>query len=197
MSFIAGSIGAISQLIVPFGDIVQVILHIIIGIAMPGMPIIDMPAIIGFIIIGFIMPGIPPIIGIGMGIIGIICIAVFMALSIMWDELASSADLESKITMLITQSRIRPSLRFPPTSQLQRQQNGGKIRYHGNSSAMLASRYQSKKRPPLLSGIADPPDHWRTSDSQIWNHSEVGRRSVTSKRWAFAATAIRRWTPLS
>ncbi|WP_346297408.1 hypothetical protein LRC39_11960 [Rhodopseudomonas sp. P1] len=140
MSFIAGSIGAISQLIVPFGDIVQVILHIIIGIAMPGMPIIDMPAIIGFIIIGFIMPGIPPIIGIGigMGIIGIICIAVFMALSIVWDELASSADLESRITMLITQSRIRPSLRFPPTSQLQRQQNGGNVRYHGNSSAMLA-----------------------------------------------------------
>ncbi|UYO46662.1 hypothetical protein KQX63_11900 [Rhodopseudomonas palustris] len=123
MSFIAGSIGAISQLIVPFGDIVQVILHIIIGIAMPGMPIIDMPAIIGFIIIGFIMPGIPPIIGIGMGIIGIICIAVFMALSIVWDEFASSADLESRITMLITQSRILPSLRFPPTSQLQRQQN--------------------------------------------------------------------------
>lgn len=145
MSFIAGSIGAISQLIVPFGDIVQVILHIIIGIAMPGMPIIDMPAIIGFIIIiGFIMPGIPPIIGIGigmgmgMGIIGIICIAVFMALSIVWDELASSADLESRIAMLITQSRIRPSLRFPPTSQPQRQQNGGNVHYHGNSSAMLA-----------------------------------------------------------
>jgi hypothetical protein len=105
---------------------------------MPGMPIIDMPAIIGFIIIGFIMPGIPPIIGIGMGIIGIICIAVFMALSIVWDELASSADLESRITLLITQSRIRPSLRFPPTSRLQRQQNSSKIRFHGNSSAMLA-----------------------------------------------------------
>ncbi|WP_193528681.1 hypothetical protein [Rhodopseudomonas palustris] len=125
MSFIAGSIGAISQLMVPFGDIVQVILHIIIGIAMPGMPIIDMPAIIGFIIIGFIMAGIPPIIGIGIGIIGI---AVFMALSIVWDELASSADLESKITMLITQSRIRSSLRFPPTSRLQRQQNSGNCR---------------------------------------------------------------------
>ncbi|MFT3937699.1 hypothetical protein [Rhodopseudomonas sp.] len=159
MSFIAGSIGTISQLIVPFGDIVQVILHIIIGIAMPGIPIIDMPAIIGFIIIGFIMAGIPPIIGIGMGIIGIICIAVFMALSIVWDELASSADLESRITLLITQSRIRPSLRFPPTSQPQRQQNGSNVRYHGNSSAMLARHHQSKKTPPLLSCIAGAPDH--------------------------------------
>ncbi|WBU32426.1 hypothetical protein OOZ54_12015 [Rhodopseudomonas palustris] len=154
MSFIAGSIGAISQLMVPFGDIVQVILHIIIGIAMPGMPIIDMPAIIGFIIIGFIMAGIPPIIGIGMGIIGIICIAVFMALSIVWDELASSAELESKITMLITQSRIRSSLRFPPTSQPQRQQNSGNFRYHGNSSAMLDNGINAEPLQPPLSGTA-------------------------------------------
>jgi hypothetical protein len=74
----AGSIGAISQVITPFGAIVQVILHIIIGIAMPGipfiMPIIGMLAIIGFIIIGF-MPPIMGIIGIGI----MVCIAVFMA----------------------------------------------------------------------------------------------------------------------
>ncbi|MCG6203430.1 hypothetical protein LPW26_02155 [Rhodopseudomonas sp. HC1] len=86
MSFIAGSIGAISQVIIPAGDIVQVILHIIIGIGigigMPGIPIIDIPAIIGFIITGliieFIIGFMPPIIG----IMGIICIAVFMARSI-------------------------------------------------------------------------------------------------------------------
>ena len=84
MSFIAGSIGAISQVIMPFGAMLQVILHIIIviAIAMPGIiipGIIGMPPIIGFIIIGFM----PPIIG----IMGIICIAVFMALSIVGDEL--------------------------------------------------------------------------------------------------------------
>lgn len=72
MSFIAGSIGAISQVIMPFGAMLQVILHNIIGIAIPGMA---MPGII----IGFM----PPIIG----IMGIICIAVFMALSIIGDEL--------------------------------------------------------------------------------------------------------------
>jgi hypothetical protein len=76
-SFMAGSIGAISQVITPFGAIVQVILHIIIGIAMPGipfiMPIIGMPAIIGFVI-----EFMPPIVGIiGIGIM--VCIAVFMA----------------------------------------------------------------------------------------------------------------------
>jgi hypothetical protein len=89
MSFIAASIGAISQVIMPFGAMVQVILHIIIGIgiAIPGMPmpgiaIIGMPPIMGFII-GFIIIGfMPPIIG----IMGIICIAVFMAVSIIWDE---------------------------------------------------------------------------------------------------------------
>jgi hypothetical protein len=52
-------------------------LHIIIGIAMPGipfiMPIIGMPAIIGFVI-----EFMPPIVGIiGIGIM--VCIAVFMA----------------------------------------------------------------------------------------------------------------------
>ncbi|MBI5132691.1 MAG: hypothetical protein HZA66_24900 [Rhodopseudomonas palustris] len=80
MSFMAGSIGAISQVIIPAGDIVQVILHIIIGMGtgMPGIPIIDIPAIIGFIIMGFIIGFMPPIIG----IMGIICIAVFMARSI-------------------------------------------------------------------------------------------------------------------
>ncbi len=81
MSFMAASIGAISQVIVPLGDMLQVILHIIIGIgiAMPGIPIIGMPPIIGFII-----EGMPPIIGID--IMGIICIAVFMAGSITRDE---------------------------------------------------------------------------------------------------------------
>jgi hypothetical protein len=78
VSFMVSSIGPISQVIIPLGAIVQVILHIIIGIAMPGIPfiipIIGMPAIIGFIIIGFM----PPIIGI-MGIGIIVCIAVFMA----------------------------------------------------------------------------------------------------------------------
>jgi hypothetical protein len=85
MSFMDGSIGAISQVIMPLGAMLQVILHIIIGIGMPmpgiaipGIPIIAMPPIIGFIIIGFM----PPIIG----IIGIICIAVFMTLSISRDE---------------------------------------------------------------------------------------------------------------
>jgi hypothetical protein len=72
-SFVVSSIGPISQVIIPFGAIVQVILHIIIGIAMPGIPfiipIIGMPAIIGFM---------PPIIGI-MGIGIIVCIAVLMA----------------------------------------------------------------------------------------------------------------------
>ena len=83
MSFIAGSIGAISQVIMPFGAMLQVILHIIIGMAMPGI-IIGMPPIIGFIIMGFIIIGfMPPIIG----IMGIICIAVFMVLSIIGDEL--------------------------------------------------------------------------------------------------------------
>jgi hypothetical protein len=85
MSFMDGSIGAISQVMMPLGAIVQVILHIIIGIGipMPGIPIVDMAPIMGFIIIGFIIiPGIPPIIGMGMGIIGIICIAAFMAGSI-------------------------------------------------------------------------------------------------------------------
>jgi hypothetical protein len=96
MSFMAGSIGAISQVIMPLGAMLQVILHIIIGIGigiaipgiaipgmpMPGIPIIAMPPIIGFIIMGFIIGLMPPIIG----IIGIICIAVFMALSISRDE---------------------------------------------------------------------------------------------------------------
>ncbi|WP_420133378.1 hypothetical protein [Rhodopseudomonas sp.] len=145
MSFMAGSIGAISQVIMPAGDIVQVILHIIIGMAIPGiamsgMPIIDMPAIIGFIIMGFIIPGIPPIIGMGMGIgiMGIICIAVFIVLSIGWDEFASSVGLKSKIATLITQSRIGSSLRFPPTSRRQRQGIGNDVRYGGFSSAILA-----------------------------------------------------------
>lgn len=82
MSFMAGSIGDISQLIAPPGVMVQVILHIIIGIAMPGIiPVMGMPPIIiGFIIMGFIIiGGMPPIIG----IIGImVCIAAFMVISI-------------------------------------------------------------------------------------------------------------------
>jgi hypothetical protein len=72
-SFMASSIGDISHVIMPFGAIVQVILHIIIGIAMPGMPFIM--AIIG---IAFIIGLTPPIMGIiGIGIMA--CIAVFMA----------------------------------------------------------------------------------------------------------------------
>ncbi|MBB5046921.1 hypothetical protein HNR60_001670 [Rhodopseudomonas rhenobacensis] len=67
----AASIGAISQVIVPSGDMLQVILHIIIGngigIAMPGMP----------------MPGIPII---GIDTMGIICIAAFIARSSTRDE---------------------------------------------------------------------------------------------------------------
>ncbi|TXH83347.1 MAG: hypothetical protein E6Q77_04565 [Rhizobium sp.] len=75
MSFMEASIGVISQ-VMPFGVIVQVILHIIIGIgiAMPGIPpAIGMPiiGIMPFIIIGLM----PPII---LAIIGIICIAVFI-----------------------------------------------------------------------------------------------------------------------
>lgn len=69
MSFMEASIGAISQ-VMPFGVMVQVILHIIMGIAMPGMPpVIGIPiiGIMPFIIIGFIPP-----------IMGIICIAVFI-----------------------------------------------------------------------------------------------------------------------
>lgn len=80
-SFIDASIGAISQ-VMPFGVMVQVIRHIIIGIAMPGMPPIIGIAIIGImppIIIGFM----PPIIGVMPPIIGIIvCIVAFIAGSI-------------------------------------------------------------------------------------------------------------------
>ncbi len=66
MSFMAGSIGMISH-VMPFAVMVQVILHIIIGIIMPP--------IMGFII--DIMPaiGIPPIIGI-MDIMGFIMVFV-------------------------------------------------------------------------------------------------------------------------
>jgi hypothetical protein len=65
MSFMESSIGPISQVIMPFGAIVQVILHIIIGMVIPGippiMPIIGiMPFIIGFIIMGFIIMGLMP-----------------------------------------------------------------------------------------------------------------------------------------
>ena len=75
MSFMEASMGVISQ-VMPFGVIVQVILHIImgIGIAIPGIPPIIGMLIIGimpFIIIGFMPP-----------IIGIICIAVFIGNSI-------------------------------------------------------------------------------------------------------------------
>lgn len=65
--------GVISQ-VMPFGVIVQVVLHIIMGIAMPGIPpIIGIPiiGIMPFIIIGFMPP-----------IIGIICIALFIGNSI-------------------------------------------------------------------------------------------------------------------
>ena len=68
MSFVESPIGVISQ-VMPFGVIVQVVLHIIIGIGiMPGMP-----PIIGII---------PPIIGFMLPIIGIICIAGFIEISI-------------------------------------------------------------------------------------------------------------------
>lgn len=94
MSFMAGSIGIISQ-VMPVGVIVQVVLHIIIGI-MPPMPVIGF--IMGFIpgimpigiiafIIGFII-GIMPIIGmfiIGIavgivGMVGIVMVAVIVLL---------------------------------------------------------------------------------------------------------------------
>lgn len=79
MSFMEASIGVISQ-VMPFGVMVQVILHIIMGIAipMPGAPIIvPIMGIMPFIIIGFM----PPIM---LVIIGIICIAVFIGNSILW-----------------------------------------------------------------------------------------------------------------
>jgi len=81
MSFMAASIGAISQ-VMPVGVMVQVILHIIIGI---GIGIGDMPPIIG--IMPFIMGIMAPIICIGimLAIIGMVIgdiasigIAVFM-----------------------------------------------------------------------------------------------------------------------
>lgn len=81
MSFMDASIGIISQ-VMPFGVIVQVILHIIII----GMPIMDiMLAIIGMFIIG-IMPAIigfgimPPIIGMLIGIMACIGIAFIVRL---------------------------------------------------------------------------------------------------------------------
>ncbi len=70
MSFMAGSIGMISQ-VMPLAVMVQVILHIIIGIIMPP---IGIPPIMGFImgimpfiigIIGFIIGIMLPVIGIG------------------------------------------------------------------------------------------------------------------------------------
>ncbi|WP_249122888.1 MULTISPECIES: hypothetical protein [unclassified Bradyrhizobium] len=69
-SFMAGSIAVISQ-DMPLAVMVQVTLHIIIGMAMPGIPpIIGMPiiGIMPFIIIG----DMPPIIGI------MVCIAGFI-----------------------------------------------------------------------------------------------------------------------
>ena len=90
MSFMELSIGPISQVIMPFGAIAQVILHIIIGIVMPGippiMPIIGiMPFIIGFIIMGFMPPIMLFIIGI------IVCIAAFIGGSIGVRRILSSA----------------------------------------------------------------------------------------------------------
>ncbi len=81
MSFMEASIGVISQ-VMPFGVMVQVILHIIMGIGIPmlGAPIIvPIMGIMPFIIIGFM----PPIM---LVIIGIICIAVFIGNSIFGDE---------------------------------------------------------------------------------------------------------------
>jgi len=87
MSFIAGSIGVISQ-VMPSAVMVQDILHIIIGIIMPPIgipPIIGiMPFIIGIIpfIIG-IMP--PPIIGIivlGIMELGIIAFGIIAGIAI-------------------------------------------------------------------------------------------------------------------
>ncbi len=65
----APSIGSIVQVIAPAGVISQVILHIIIGMVMPGIDPIML--IMGFIIIGFM----PVIIGIG-------CIAGCIVLSV-------------------------------------------------------------------------------------------------------------------
>lgn len=75
--------GVISQ-VMPFGVMVQVILHIIMGIAipMPEAPIIvPIMGIMPFIIIGFM----PPIM---LVIIGIICIAVFIEGSTLGDEIS-------------------------------------------------------------------------------------------------------------
>lgn len=81
MSFMEASMGVISQ-VMPFGVMVQVILHIIKGIGIPmlGVPmIVPIMGIMPFIIIGFT----PPIM---LVIIGIICIAVFIKNSILGDE---------------------------------------------------------------------------------------------------------------
>ncbi|WP_249123512.1 MULTISPECIES: hypothetical protein [unclassified Bradyrhizobium] len=79
MSFMAGSIGAMSQ-VMPLAVIVQVTLHIIIGIAMAVMP--GMPPIIG--IMPFIIGDMPPIIGI------MVCIAGFIGISMRGDEITPS-----------------------------------------------------------------------------------------------------------
>lgn len=87
-SFMASFMGSIVQVMAPDGVIAQVILPIIMGI---GIDMPDIPPIIGFIIpiiwpiIGFIMPIMGFIIGIICGmpvIIGFICIAAFMAVSV-------------------------------------------------------------------------------------------------------------------
>jgi hypothetical protein len=90
MSFMESSIGPISQVIIPFGAIVQVILHIIIGMVMPGIPPIKpiigiMPLIIGFIIMGVMPPIMLFIIGI------IVCIAAFIGGSTSLRRILSSS----------------------------------------------------------------------------------------------------------
>lgn len=124
MSFMAGSMGVISQ-VMPLAVMVQVILHIIIGIIMPpiGIPPIMgiIPFIIGIIpdIIGFIIGIMLPVIGIG--IIAGIAIG-FMVCSFSATE---------KIIMKKCKLRgIRPqeiqalSMHFPPKSWICRSNVG-------------------------------------------------------------------------
>ncbi|HLG83928.1 MAG TPA: hypothetical protein VKY22_23200 [Bradyrhizobium sp.] len=100
MSFMAGSIGIISQ-VMPAGVIVHFTWQgIIIGMPMPIMFIIGImpPDMAGFIMppdmAGFIMP--PIIIGIG---IGIICIAVFIVILQGWkQEALICAGIGDKVT---------------------------------------------------------------------------------------------------
>lgn len=78
MSLMASFMGSMVQVIAPAGVISQVIRHIIIGMAMPGIPpIMPIIGIMEFIIMGFIIMGFMPVI---IGIIG--CIAGVMSVSV-------------------------------------------------------------------------------------------------------------------